>query len=456
MYGWLLHSASGGCRARARPTARSRARSRARNSSARRSTSACCRRARPSPSSGRRRSTRRPTSSSSTRSNTGTVSATNAVGFPDTNTNTVTTSLDTLIARRHDLERQRRRRRHRRQRHQRRHRAGRQRRRAVAVRRHRRPQRARQPATRRSPPPRPRAAAPTRSPGSRPATTSCASTRTISTPAATLSLACSLRRSPRPSRRRTPTTTSTTTITARARPGQPAFSAGDHARLQHRAHPRHRQRHQQHAGLRLLQNPTADLAVTKTVSDATPNVGDHDHLHRHADQQRPRRRHRRAGDRPAAGRPDLRVGHPQPGHLRQRHRRLDRRHGGPGDAADADASPPRWSAPPRRPTRRRSPTPTSSTRTRPTTRASATETPQQADLAVTKTVSDATPNVGDQITFTVTLTNSGPDAATGVQVTDLLPAGLDLRVGQRPARAPTTTAPACGTSARSAPASRRR
>ena len=56
--------------------------------------------------------------------------------------------------------------------------------------------------------------------------------------------------------------------------------------------------------------------------------------------------------------------------------------------------------------------------------ASATETPQQADLSVTKTVSDATPNVGDQITFTVTLSNQGADAATGVQVTDLLPAGL--------------------------------
>jgi uncharacterized repeat protein (TIGR01451 family) len=56
--------------------------------------------------------------------------------------------------------------------------------------------------------------------------------------------------------------------------------------------------------------------------------------------------------------------------------------------------------------------------------ASATETPQQADLALTKTVSDATANVGDKITFTITLTNNGPDAAKGVEVFDLLTAGL--------------------------------
>jgi uncharacterized repeat protein (TIGR01451 family) len=48
----------------------------------------------------------------------------------------------------------------------------------------------------------------------------------------------------------------------------------------------------------------------------------------------------------------------------------------------------------------------------------------QADLGLTKTVSNASPNVGDTITFTVTLQNSGPASATGVTVTDLLPPGL--------------------------------
>src|SRR5262249_51180854 len=56
--------------------------------------------------------------------------------------------------------------------------------------------------------------------------------------------------------------------------------------------------------------------------------------------------------------------------------------------------------------------------------ASATATPQQADLALAKAVSDARPNVGDTVTFTVALSNLGPDAASNVTVQDLLPAGL--------------------------------
>src|SRR5262249_30789830 len=56
--------------------------------------------------------------------------------------------------------------------------------------------------------------------------------------------------------------------------------------------------------------------------------------------------------------------------------------------------------------------------------ASATETPQLAELALAKTVSNPAPNVGDTITFTVTLANRGADAATNVTVQDLLPAGL--------------------------------
>jgi uncharacterized repeat protein (TIGR01451 family) len=47
-----------------------------------------------------------------------------------------------------------------------------------------------------------------------------------------------------------------------------------------------------------------------------------------------------------------------------------------------------------------------------------------ADLAVAKSASNTTPSVGDTVTFTVTLTNNGPDAATGVAVSDALSAGL--------------------------------
>jgi uncharacterized repeat protein (TIGR01451 family) len=51
---------------------------------------------------------------------------------------------------------------------------------------------------------------------------------------------------------------------------------------------------------------------------------------------------------------------------------------------------------------------------------------QIADLELEKNVNDTTPDLGDQVTFTVTLTNGGPNPATNVQVRDVLPAGLTL------------------------------
>ncbi len=41
-------------------------------------------------------------------------------------------------------------------------------------------------------------------------------------------------------------------------------------------------------------------------------------------------------------------------------------------------------------------------------------------------MNDATPNVTDMVTFTVTLRNAGPSATTGVALVDAIPAGLTL------------------------------
>jgi len=46
-----------------------------------------------------------------------------------------------------------------------------------------------------------------------------------------------------------------------------------------------------------------------------------------------------------------------------------------------------------------------------------------SDLEISKIVDNATPNVGDNIVFTISVTNVGPSDATGVTVTDLIPNG---------------------------------
>jgi uncharacterized repeat protein (TIGR01451 family) len=59
----------------------------------------------------------------------------------------------------------------------------------------------------------------------------------------------------------------------------------------------------------------------------------------------------------------------------------------------------------------------------------ATATPQVADLSLEKTVDNSIPDVGDTVTFTITVANTGPDAATNVSVNDVLPGGLSYVAG---------------------------
>ena len=46
------------------------------------------------------------------------------------------------------------------------------------------------------------------------------------------------------------------------------------------------------------------------------------------------------------------------------------------------------------------------------------------DLNVSKTVDNSTPNVGDIVTYTLSVINNGPSDATGVAIMDALPAGV--------------------------------
>jgi uncharacterized repeat protein (TIGR01451 family) len=50
--------------------------------------------------------------------------------------------------------------------------------------------------------------------------------------------------------------------------------------------------------------------------------------------------------------------------------------------------------------------------------------PPRADLALTQVVNDPNPNEGDTLTFTLAVSNNGPDPATGIVVRDVLPGGL--------------------------------
>ncbi len=52
--------------------------------------------------------------------------------------------------------------------------------------------------------------------------------------------------------------------------------------------------------------------------------------------------------------------------------------------------------------------------------------PSIADLSLTKTASVSRPGIGQNVTFTITLANQGPSDATGVNVTDVLPIGLNF------------------------------
>ena len=56
-----------------------------------------------------------------------------------------------------------------------------------------------------------------------------------------------------------------------------------------------------------------------------------------------------------------------------------------------------------------------------------------ADLVTVKTLAsgDATPDEGDIVTFDITVTNSGPDAATNVSLADLLTCRVDCHRNQR-------------------------
>ena len=55
-----------------------------------------------------------------------------------------------------------------------------------------------------------------------------------------------------------------------------------------------------------------------------------------------------------------------------------------------------------------------------------------SDLEITKIVDDPNPTAGSPVQFDVSVSNLGPDEATGVTVTDVLPTGMEIPLGMPP------------------------
>ena len=175
--------------------------------------------------------------------------------------------------------------------------------------------------------------------------------------------------------------------------------------------------------------PTADLALTKTVSDATPNVGDQiTFTVTLVNNLGPDSATNVAGERPAAGRAHLRVGHAEPRQLQHRHRPVDV--GTVVRRRAADVADPGQGGQPRRRGRTRPPsaTATSSTRTRVTTapppprpRNRPTSRSPRRSATPLRTSATRSPSPSPSST-------PGPDSATNVAVNGPAPGRPHLRV----------------------------